>query len=105
MFGYVFDRVENIVGKGENAGNRHFLLFPKCFQKASYLGFVKFDFVWDMRLLFMEFMSARVGEKKTKKLWYMHFCLCHYLLLCRLGNDKKSKYWKEAIGYKGINRT
>ena len=21
---------ENIVGKGENAGNQHFLLFPKC---------------------------------------------------------------------------
>ena len=27
----VFDRVENIVGKGENAGNQHFLLFPQCF--------------------------------------------------------------------------
>ena len=23
---------ENIVGKGENAGNQHFLLFPPCFQ-------------------------------------------------------------------------
>ena len=22
---------ENIVGRGENAGNRHFLLFPQCF--------------------------------------------------------------------------
>ena len=22
---------ENIVGKGENAGNQHFLLFPPCF--------------------------------------------------------------------------
>ena len=22
---------ENIVGKGENAGNQHFLLFPRCF--------------------------------------------------------------------------
>ena len=28
----VFDRVENIVGKGENAGPKHFLLFPQCFQ-------------------------------------------------------------------------
>ena len=27
-------RVENILGKGENAGYQHFLLFPKCFQKA-----------------------------------------------------------------------
>ena len=24
---------ENIVGKGENAGNQHFLLFPQCFQR------------------------------------------------------------------------
>ena len=23
--------VENIVGKGENAGYQHFLLFPQCF--------------------------------------------------------------------------
>ena len=26
-------RVENIVGKGENAGDQHFLLFPHRFQK------------------------------------------------------------------------
>ena len=31
-----FDGVENIVGKGENAGWQHFLLFPHCFQKASF---------------------------------------------------------------------
>ena len=24
-------RVENMAGKGENAGFKHFLLFPKCF--------------------------------------------------------------------------
>ena len=34
----VFDRVENIVGKGENAGSQHFLLFQQCFQKACYTG-------------------------------------------------------------------
>ena len=28
--------VENIVGKGENAGYQHFLLFPLCFQKPSF---------------------------------------------------------------------
>ena len=32
---FVFDSVENIVGKGENAGYHHFLLFPQNFQKAS----------------------------------------------------------------------
>ena len=30
----VFERVESIVGKGENAGYQHFLLFPQCFQKS-----------------------------------------------------------------------
>ena len=28
-------KVESIVGKAENAGNKHFLLFPQCFHKAS----------------------------------------------------------------------
>ena len=32
----VLGRVENIVGKGENAGYQHFLLFPQCFQKTSF---------------------------------------------------------------------
>ena len=31
----VFDRKENNVGKGENAGYQHFLLFPQCFPKPS----------------------------------------------------------------------
>ena len=30
--------IENIVGKGENAGYQHFLLFPQCFHKGSFLG-------------------------------------------------------------------
>ena len=30
---FVLGRVENIVGNGENAGYRHFLLFPQCFEK------------------------------------------------------------------------
>ena len=28
--------VENNVGKGENDGYQHFLLFPHCFQEASF---------------------------------------------------------------------
>ena len=38
--------VENIVGKGENAGIQHFLLFPQCFQKASFSGSLKVGIVW-----------------------------------------------------------
>ena len=38
-------RVENIVGKGENAGYQHFLLFLKCFQD-SLLGSFKVRTMW-----------------------------------------------------------
>ena len=34
-------RVENIVGKGENAGYQHFLLFLQCFLKAFFLRVIK----------------------------------------------------------------
>ena len=30
-----FDRAESTVGKGENAGYQHFLLFQKCFPMPS----------------------------------------------------------------------
>ena len=35
---FALGRIENIVGKGENVGYQHFLLFPQCFQKPSYTG-------------------------------------------------------------------
>ena len=34
---YLSEREENIVGKGENAGYQHFLLFPQCFQKDFFI--------------------------------------------------------------------
>ena len=42
----VFDRVENIVEKGENAGYQHFLLFPQYFEKASFPDTSKGVIVW-----------------------------------------------------------
>ena len=39
-------RIENIVGKGENAGYQHFLLSPQCFQKSSVSGSLKVVIVW-----------------------------------------------------------
>ena len=35
------DRVEYTVGKGENAGYQHFLLFPQCFSEPFSLGSLK----------------------------------------------------------------
>ena len=44
----VFHRIENVVGKEENAGYQHFLLFPQCFQKAfsSYASKVAIVWLW-----------------------------------------------------------
>ena len=43
---FVSGRVENVMGKGENAGHQHFRLFPQCFQKTSYTALLKVVFVW-----------------------------------------------------------
>ena len=41
QFKFVHGRVENIVGKGENAGFQHFLRLLQRFQKSFSLGVVK----------------------------------------------------------------
>ena len=42
---FALGRVDNIVGKGENGGYLHFLLFPQCFQKPSSAGLLKVGIV------------------------------------------------------------
>ena len=42
----LLDGVQNTVGKEENAGYQHFLLFPQCFPKPSSLGSLKVGTVW-----------------------------------------------------------
>ena len=42
----LFDRVENTVGKGENADYQHFLLFTQYFPKPSFLVTLKVGIVW-----------------------------------------------------------
>ena len=43
---FALGMVENILGKGENACNQHFLLFPKCFQKPPSSRWLKVGIVW-----------------------------------------------------------
>ena len=43
---FVLGRVENIVGKGTNAGYQHFHLYPQCFQKASFSESSKIAMAW-----------------------------------------------------------
>ena len=42
----VFQRIKNIVGKEENAGYQHSLLFPQCFHKPFSSSASKVVIVW-----------------------------------------------------------
>ena len=42
----VTENFKLVLGKGENVGYQHFLLFPKCFQNAFLSGSLKVDIVW-----------------------------------------------------------
>ena len=46
MIFFSLDRVENIMGKEDNAGYWHFLLFPQCFRKESSSTLLKVKLVW-----------------------------------------------------------
>ena len=43
---FMLGGVENIVGKGANAGYQHFLLISQCFQKLPFLEVLKVGIVW-----------------------------------------------------------
>ena len=43
---FLYDRVENTVGKGGNTDYQHFLLFPQCFSKPSSLRSLTVGIVW-----------------------------------------------------------
>ena len=38
---FALDKIEKVMGKEENAGNQHFLLFLQCFQTAIFFTVVK----------------------------------------------------------------
>ena len=46
MMIFVFHKVQKVLGKGENAGIQHFLLFPQCFQKAFTSRSLKVGIMW-----------------------------------------------------------
>ena len=47
MTKFVLEKIENIVGKEENVGYQHFLLFPQCLTKALSSGTIKVGVVWE----------------------------------------------------------
>ena len=94
-----FDRVENIVGKGENAGDQHFLLFPQCFQKASFsrslkVGLCGKELIKDNSLFLFQ-NSIRSTKIMTDALTVLAWAFAWstmYFLLC-LWNPKRSFEW------------
>ena len=80
MLIYVFDRVENIMGKGENAGYQHFLLFPQCFEKASIPDTSKGIIVWEW------VKSVYVSKAYQKE---SHILKIHVHCNSELGNNAK----------------
>ena len=55
----VFDREDNIVGKGENASYHHFLFVPQSFQKASLFGSLTHYQMTNFRLFQIERVCRR----------------------------------------------
>ena len=73
-------RVENTVGKGENAGYQHFLLFPLCFPKPSSVWSLKVGIelerikVVKTQILLWKFSKCKSYEQQVAK-----FYTCLYL--------------------------
>ena len=67
-------RIENIVGKEENAGYQHFLLFPQCFQKLSFSGLFKVGTVWEgvnhlPEMPILGFSNSAANKDMITKIW------------------------------------
>ena len=73
---FILGRVENIVGKGENADYQHFLFFPQCFQKASFSRLLKVRIVWERVKRVERFF------RKAENTGGQYFCL--FFLQCFL---------------------
>ena len=84
---FFFGLVENIVGKGENAGYQHFLLYPQCFLKASCSQFLKVWIVWQRvkELLFSriwDVLSTRAKFIKHSMIWLESYANGNISTLC-----------------------
>ena len=78
----LFDRVENTVGIGENAGYQHFLLFPQCFLKP------------------FPIESELHGKKLTPSFLFRHFQETHHTYTMELG---KNEVW-DYVGDNYVHR-
>ena len=79
MAEFVFDRVDNIVGKEENASDQHYLLSRKSFQSLSFSGSLKVGIV--------------LKYSQNSKVSFTCICLSHLFISCLdlMMNVAKSK--------------
>ena len=90
------------LGKGENTGYQHFLLFPQCFQKASFLESLKVRIVWqrvkcDWYDLFLSLMGVTTLQEKGENAHYQHF---HHLPQCF---PKHSCFISKCFRFRQVN--
>ena len=71
---YVCGRVENIVEKGENACDKHFLFFsPHCFQDSTLLGSLKIIIV-KYRVKCRSFLHTVLKHVGKRKMMLVNRC-------------------------------
>ena len=80
----LLDRLGDTVGKGENAGYQHFLLYPQCFPKPSSLGLLRVGIVWSRNWCFPQLYIFSASESGI--VWYWAKQLNWLENLC--GNQK-----------------
>ena len=94
MMEKVFERGENIVGKAENAGNQHFLLFPQCFPKPYFLKVIKSQICLVKGNSFQHYFSAPIHASlelispELHKIFYpCHWLLFHLTIIEKIDNS------------------
>ena len=104
---FFFNGVENIVGKGENAGYQHFLFFPQCLQNALYSGSLKVGTVWERvkEVNLFNWMSnlnnflsteKNTRTQKIHKMYYFLFLVKHLDTILSLSQTSPCFYVSAA---------
>ena len=63
---FLLNMIENIVGKGENAGYQHFLLFPQCFLHSSLSASLRVEIRWSQVKHLSELLVFSYGHCRSR---------------------------------------
>ena len=66
------------MGKGENAGNQHFLLFPQCFQEGSGVEINFFSYLLKIAsAMISSLLNASCYSQNEKYDFLLYYCQYH----------------------------